>query len=66
MKKSKMPLRTVIVYLYTILLILQIQSFADPITLEEIIVSGEREINPEDRIDIKEVRETSAGMWGRP
>ncbi|MDY6934322.1 MAG: TonB-dependent receptor [Spirochaetota bacterium] len=60
MKKSKMPLRTVIVYLYTILLILQIQSFADPITLEEIIVSGEREINPEDRIDIKEVRETSA------
>lgn len=38
----------------------QVPSFAQTITLEEIIVSGEREVSPEECLDIREVRETPA------
>lgn len=44
----------------TIFMIFQGQSFAEPIVLEEIIVSGERLVSQEECLDIKEVRETSA------
>lgn len=35
-------------------------SFAETITLEEIVVRGERQINPEEVLDIRDVRETPA------
>ena len=42
------------------LMIFHVYSFAETINLEEIIVRGEREVAPEEHLDIREVRETPA------
>lgn len=42
------------------LMIFHVYSFAETINLEEIIVRGEREVGPEESLDIREVRETPA------
>jgi len=41
-------------------IIFHVQSFAETIVLEEIIVKGKREVSPEECLDIREVRETPA------
>ncbi|MDY6971924.1 MAG: TonB-dependent receptor [Thermodesulfobacteriota bacterium] len=41
-------------------IIFHVQSFAETIVLEEIIVRGEREVSQEECLDIREVRETPA------
>ena len=42
------------------LMIFHVYSFAETINLEEIVVRGEREVGPEESLDIREVRETPA------
>jgi len=42
------------------LMIFHVYSFAETINLEEIIVRGEREVGPEESLEIREVRETPA------
>lgn len=46
--------------LYIFFKVFQIQGLAETITLEEIVVSGEREIIPEECLEVREVRETPA------
>ena len=57
---AKMKKRYLFVGICILCIIFHVQSFAETIVLEEIIVKGKREVSPEECLDIREVRETPA------
>ena len=58
--EAKMKKRYLFADICILCIIFHVQSFAETIVLEEIIVRGEREVSPEECLDIREVRETPA------